>query len=444
MPFLPAPRPVHAVIQVLVIAPPPPDAPSLQADLLGSGMAVCARATCAELVREALRHAPDVIVVWEPHPGEALWAAVRLLEQTQPRPVLVFTADLRAETMDAALAAGIDGWVVNGYAPDRLRPLVQHTQARFRQVRALRDELTELQRRFDERKLVDRAKGILMGTRQVNEDEAHRLLRSASMHAKQRIGQVSQLVIDAAQYAEAINRAGRLRMLSQRIVKLQALMLARTEVAGSRALLAESREQVERNLAALDKSLSRPTFGDLIDAAQASWAAMRQALDQPVPAQGLAQLDQQAEQLLAQAERLTSAVAAAGAGPSLQVINVAGRQRMLSQRLAKQVLIATLLPMNAASPAEPVGAAADAAAADATVQAFEQGLGYLRQAPLSSAAIRTDLAAAEVAWQAMLGGTRQPASADGRLALARSSEELLALFDRLTDTYEHSMQMLIG
>jgi hypothetical protein len=68
----------------------------------------------------------------------------------------------------------------------------------------------------------------------------------------------------------------------------------------------------------------------------------------------------------------------------------------------------------------------------------------LREIPLSSVLIRDALAAADVAWAQMLTGARSPASKDGRLALAAASEELLALFDRLTGAYEHSMQLLMG
>ena len=86
-------------------------------------------------------------------------------------------------------------YVVNGYAPHRLRSVIHVAQARFRRDRALRDDLTELRDRFAERKLVDRAKGILMRVRDVPEDEAFRALRSAAMQQKQRIGQVAQTII---------------------------------------------------------------------------------------------------------------------------------------------------------------------------------------------------------------------------------------------------------
>jgi hypothetical protein len=76
-----------------------------------------------------------------------------------------------------------------------------------------------LRTRMDERKWVDRAKGLLMSARGIGEDEAFGLLRGAAMHANLRLGEVSRSVIEAAQWADAINRAGQLRMLSQRLVR---------------------------------------------------------------------------------------------------------------------------------------------------------------------------------------------------------------------------------
>ena len=92
--------------------------------------------------------------------------------------------------------------------------------------------------RFEERKSVDRAKGILMQARQVSDDDAFALLRSAAMRSKQRLGQLSQQIIQSAQSADALNRAGQLRMLSQRLVKLQLLRNAGVQAAQQDALLA--------------------------------------------------------------------------------------------------------------------------------------------------------------------------------------------------------------
>lgn len=430
---------------IVVIAPPVPDAPDLVADLQAAGMQVAERATGTELVRTVVRHAPEVLVCWEPQPGDTFFEAVRLLGTAAPTAILVFTSDVRAESALLALDVGIQSWVVNGYARNRLRPLIQLTVARYQRERRLQDELGELSRRLEERKLVDRAKGILMTARQVSEDEAFRLLRTASMQAKQRIGQVSQQVIDAAHYAEAINRAGRLRMLSQRVVKLYALGSAGVEVAGARALLIESCEQVEQIFAHLDKTLSRPTFGDLLDVARNSWADVQARLESAATPTAapmlnvLSGLDSAAEHLLAQADRLTQALEGAGLAPTLNVINTSGRQRMLAQRLAKFALLSASMPAGLppfVSPFAPEIAS--------TAEAFEQGLSYLREIPLSTPVIRQSLEAAQAAWGRMLDGAREAAQTPGRLAVASASEELLDLFDRLTGEYERSMQMLMG
>ena len=93
----------------------------------------------------------------------------------------------------------------------------------------------DVSQRFAGRKLVDQAEGILMGTRQLREYEAYRVLRSTAISAKQRIGQVAQQIITQAHYAEAISRAGQMRMLSQRCMKLYALIVLgvrATETAG--------------------------------------------------------------------------------------------------------------------------------------------------------------------------------------------------------------------
>ena len=116
------------------------------------------------------------------------------------------------------------------------------------------------------------------------------------------------------------------------------------------------------------------------------------------------------------------------------MINLAGRQRMLSQRLAKQALIATLGE----------GAPAQAAASDAvrTIQDFEQALAQLADAPLSSTEIRSDLAQAALDWRAMLDGVREAASEAGRQQISRSSEALLALFEGLTERYRQAARQL--
>lgn len=425
-------RPRAALTSVLLIQFADPDAPSLAADLGAAGFDVLGPFQCPDLVREALRATPDVVVCWDPRPDGTLLQALRTLQAQQPLPVLVFTQDASVEHLHDALQAGVHAWVVQGYARERLRPLVHLAVAREAHERGLRESLSDLSARFEERKLVDKAKGILMRARQVSEDEAFTLLRTASMHGNQRVGQVSRQVIGAAQVAEAINRAGQQRMLSQRLVKLYALVCSQTDAEAAGVLLRQSVARMEDNLKTLEKALSAATYGDLLQSARAGWEPMRRLLDAAPSAGQLPALDALAETLLAQADALVGALETSGLTPTVHVINVSGRQRMLAQRMAKQALLAA-------------GASRDVTASLAeTAQLFENGMAVLTAAPLSTSEIRDLLRDAQQAWATLQVAAPKAGSAPGRRQIAAASEELLALFDRLTGAYQHSIQVLMG
>jgi hypothetical protein len=150
----------------------------------------------------------------------------------------------------------------------------------------------------------------------------------------------------------------------------------------------------------------------------------------------LARVDELAGQLLDQAEHLTGALQQLSGRLSLQVVNLAGRQRMLSQRVAKHALLAGCL-------AGPSGAEA-AAGAMRSVAEFDAALAQLERSPLAGDEIRATLAVARGQWQRLLEGVRGASARDGRVTLARESEALLQSFEHLTSLYEHSMQVLLG
>ena len=422
------------VTSVLLLQVPDSGAPDLAADFQSAGFTVCGQGDCAHLVRETLRAAPDVLVCWAPRPGTELLPALATLQAQQAVPVLVFTQDAGVESLQRALEAGVHAWVVQGYGRERLRPLVHLALARAAHEQQLRARLAELGEKLEERKWVDKAKGILMRARQVSEEEAFQMLRKASMQGNQRVGQVSRQVIDAARTAEAINRAGQQRMLSQRLVKLYALGCSRTERAAVAVLMRESVARVEENLQLLEASLSAATYGDLTAAARAGWQALRTMLEAEAQASELAKLDTLAEAMLAQANALVLALESSGLATQVGVVNTAGRQRMLSQRMAKLALL------------QAAGTDKDAAdrALVETAAAFEEGLARLGSAPLSTPEIRALLERGGQAWQALRAAIPHVGQAAGRVKLAAASEELLELFDQLTEAYENSIQVLMG
>ncbi len=413
---------------------------SLVSDLEAAGIEVLGPVSeRSKVVQEVLRQSPGVVMCHDPAPGEELFKMLQTLAETAPCPVIVFTSDVDAGKITRALEAGVHAYVVHGYAQQRLRPLIHLAQARFAREQALRAQLQDVSSRLEERKVVDRAKGILMHARQLSDDEAFQILRTASMHTNQRLGQVSRHIIHSARFAEDVNRSGQLRMLSQRLVKLALLRLAGVQTLRVPELLEESVLRVDANIAALGKSLSQPTFGDLLGQVSVTWARLKAALQEAPQPVDVAHLDELAERLLQEAERMTSSLESAAAMPPLQVLNVAGRQRMLSQRFAKYALLQVV--------GDRLSLARSEAGRAECIVAFEQALHYLNGIPLTSPDIRRSLERAAAGWAQMRAGAAALGSAaDARRleSLASASEDLLDVFENLSAQYEHSMQMLVG
>ena len=417
----------------------PLTAPTLAADLQAAGIQVLATLeNCHMLVHSAVLHAPDVVICDMPLPDSAWFAVLQALSDTAPCPTLVFTDHADADAMAQAVDCGVQVYVVQGYSAQRLPALIQLAQVRHHKAQQQRQTYAELATRFEERKAVDRAKGILMRTQQLSDDDAFRTLRSAAMNSNQRMGQLSQHIIQSAHVAESVNRSGQLRMLSQRLVKLHLLQAAGVQVAHHAALLQASVQWVDGNVALLRKSLSLPTDGDLLEHVAQTWEHLKAALAQA----DTDVVEACAEALLHGAERLTASLEAAGAGAPLQVLNLAGRQRMLSQRFSKYALLALAGQVGAVGTAQ--------AGMNAAQQEFEAALTYLNGIPLSTSAISEALGSAGVAWLQMVAAAKdaQRLPADQRSAplqaLADGSETLLGLFEQLSEHYEHSMQMLVG
>ena len=408
-------------------------APPLARDLDRAGFAIIEASGRLNAVQDVIKLQADMVVCFELFPDDAFFASFAALSRMAPRPVVVFTSNVDAEKIGRAVEAGIHAYVVNGYDASRLRPVLQLAQARFASERTLREQLADVNARFVERKLVDRAKGILMGARQVREEEAFRALRNAAMASKQRIGQIAQTVIDSASYAELVNRAGRLRMLSQRLVKLYALgcaLMLPSDGLPPTALLGQSIAQVDTTMAVLERSLSKATLGDLLEFVSAAWGPLKRLLTGPPAVARLAEIDALAEQFLRRAETLTTNLEVAAYATGLRVINIAGRQRMLSQRMAKEALIGGLTGRtDAASPAK---------------AEFSQGLAYLGALPVGNERIRSSFDQAMQGWAAFEIALRDPATDRGRERIAVLSEDLLAHFDTLTQEFERVMQTLIG
>ena len=140
----------------------------------------------------------DIIVIATDSPTRDAIEHLCVVSQSSPRPIVMFSGDQRSASIREAVRAGVSAYVVDDLDPARVRSIVEVAVARFEAFQKIRDDLAEANDRLEERKLVERAKGLLMSARSLSEDEAYHALRKLAMAKQIRLAVVAQQVIDTA------------------------------------------------------------------------------------------------------------------------------------------------------------------------------------------------------------------------------------------------------
>jgi response regulator NasT len=142
---------------------------------------------------------PDGYVVAVQDVTPALLDALAQVDRLRPRPIALFTDDPDRQHMAAAMRHGATAYVVRGFSPARVPHVLDEAAVRFAQLDAMRSELGRLSNALAERKLIERAKGLVMQQRGCTEDQAYQLLRKTSMDQKRRLVDVAREVIRVTQ-----------------------------------------------------------------------------------------------------------------------------------------------------------------------------------------------------------------------------------------------------
>ncbi len=142
---------------------------------------------------------PDMIIVDAESQARDTLEHVVMATRDARRPIVMFTDDEDTSHVRAAIAAGVTAYVVAGLAPDRVRPVLEVALARFEHEESLRRELAEAKSQLADRKLIDRAKGLLMQRHQIAEPEAYARIRKAAMDKGLKMAEVAQRIVDAAE-----------------------------------------------------------------------------------------------------------------------------------------------------------------------------------------------------------------------------------------------------
>jgi response regulator NasT len=204
------PLPVPRTLRIVVVNSAPGCAPgepagqaqarrnaALRIGLLESGYDIVASLPADIFLPERIAQIqPDMIIIDSESDARDVLEHIVIATRDEPRPIVLFTEDQAPASVDAALAAGVSAYIVAGLQAERIKPVLDVALARFKRERKLQGELLDTRRQLAERKLIERAKGVLMARHRMTEDQAYQKLRSMAMNKNLKLAELAQRILD--------------------------------------------------------------------------------------------------------------------------------------------------------------------------------------------------------------------------------------------------------
>lgn len=142
---------------------------------------------------------PDVVVLNLYTPTDEVLQTIVEINQSFSLPVVMFAEDQQTDTINKVIKAGVSAYIVDGLEPKRIKAIVDIAIARFKEQHALKEELKKTKTQLEDRKLLDRAKAILIKSQGYTEDQAYHALRKLAMDRNMPIGEMAKNVISMAE-----------------------------------------------------------------------------------------------------------------------------------------------------------------------------------------------------------------------------------------------------
>jgi response regulator NasT len=142
---------------------------------------------------------PDVILIDLENPSRDVLEAMFQVSRAVRRPIAMFVDQSDSASIQASVDAGVSAYIVDGFKKERIKSIIDLCISRFNAFSKLQDELERTKTALEERKVIDRAKGILMKVKGLSEDEAYVLMRSTAMREKKKIAEIAQSIITASE-----------------------------------------------------------------------------------------------------------------------------------------------------------------------------------------------------------------------------------------------------
>lgn len=183
-------------LRIMLVDQDPGRSAMLRQAFIDAGHSVVARIEPdRNLLKEVQAHQPDIIIIDMEAPGRDTLEQLREVGRDQPKPIVLFSNKRDGEYIRQAVQAGVSAYVVDGLSRERIMPIVEVAMARFREFEALRRELQETRSQLADRKVIDKAKGILIQRKGMSEDEAYKLLRKAAMDRNMKVADVARTLL---------------------------------------------------------------------------------------------------------------------------------------------------------------------------------------------------------------------------------------------------------
>ncbi|MCP3469726.1 ANTAR domain-containing protein [Bradyrhizobium sp. CCGUVB1N3] len=142
---------------------------------------------------------PDIILIDLENPSRDVLEQMFQVSRAVRRPIAMFVDQSDSASIQASVEAGVSAYIVGGLKKERIKPILDLCVSRFNAFAKLQEELERTKSQLEDRKIIERAKGILMRVKGLTEDEAYVLMRSTAMREKKKIGEIAQSIITASE-----------------------------------------------------------------------------------------------------------------------------------------------------------------------------------------------------------------------------------------------------
>jgi response regulator NasT len=192
--------PAESTIKIVIVDESPIRAAILQEGLREAGFTTVEHISeMHNLLARIYALDPDLILIDLENPSRDVLEQMFQVSRAVRRPIAMFVDQSDSASIQASVDAGVSAYIVDGLKKERLKPILDLCISRFNAFSRLQDELDRTKSALEERKVIDRAKGMLMKLKGLTEDEAYVLMRSTAMREKKKIADIAQSIITAAE-----------------------------------------------------------------------------------------------------------------------------------------------------------------------------------------------------------------------------------------------------